>query len=88
MREICSVMRDWEWAKSEVTPSEMFICLDFVSYLDSVDLMELGSNATIRDVGLFGLIQFCLALFMSQFSHRSTLVSLRLLLDGEPCLAM
>ena len=75
------------WGLGEVT-SEMAISAESVSYLDSVELMQLGSNATIMHVGLFGMIQLCLELVMSQFPHRSTLNVLRLLLGGEPCLAI
>ena len=67
---------------------EMVISAESVSYLDSVELMQLGSNATIRHVGLFGMLQLCLELFMSQFSHHSTLYALRPLLGGEPYLAI
>ena len=66
----------------------MVMSAESVSYHDSVDLMQLGSNATIRQVGLFGIIQLCLELNMSHFSHRSTLNALRAFLDGESCLAI
>ena len=73
---------------SEVLSSEMVSSAESVSYLDSIELMQLGSNATIRHVGLFGMIQLCLELFMSQFSHHSTLYALRPFLGGELCLTI
>ena len=81
-------MMDGEWVLSEVGSSEMVIRAESASYLDSIELMQLGSNATISHVGLFGMIKLCLELIMSQFSHRSTLDTLRPFLGGESCLAI
>ena len=80
----CAEREKW----SEVLSSEMVGSAESVSYLDSIELMQLGSNATISHVGLFGMIKLCLELFMSQFSDHSTLNALRPFLGGEPCLAM
>ena len=88
MSSECRLQRDEEWVTSEGVSSEMVISAKSVSYLDSIELMKFGSNATIRHIGLFGMIQLCLELFMSQFSHRSTLNALRPFLCGEPCLAI
>ena len=84
----CRLQRDEEWVTSEGVSSEIVISADSVSYLDSIQLMQFGSKATMRHVGLFGLIQVFLELIMSQFSHRSTLYTLRPFLGCESCLAI
>ena len=86
--ERCGVMMNGEWVLSEVGSSEMVIRAESVSYLEPIELMQLGSNARIMHVGLFGMIQLCLELIMSQFSNRSTLYTLRPFLGGEPCLTI
>ena len=88
MSSECRLQRDEEWVTSEGVSSEMGISAKSVSYLYSIELMKFGSNATIRHVCLFGMIQLCLELIMSQFSDHSTLDTLRPLLCGEPCLAI
>ena len=59
---VCRVL--WRVAKSEVLSSVMVISAESVSFLDSVELIQLGSDATISHVGLFRMIQLCLELFM------------------------
>ena len=56
--------------------------------LDSVKLMQHGSNASITHIGLFRMIELCLELFMTKLGHRRTLYSCCPLLFREPSLAM
>ena len=73
---------------SEVLSSEMAISAESVSYLDSEDLMQLRSDASIGHICVFGMIQLCPVLIMTEDGHHSTLYALRPFLGGEPCLAI
>ena len=67
---------------------EMVNSAESVSYLDSIELMELGSNATIWHIGLFGMIQLCLLRVMSQCSQSRPIYAFALLFvlnPASPC---
>ena len=57
-------------------------------YLDSIDLMQLGKDATIGHIGLFRMILVYLVFLVMKLGHSPQLYPFCPVLGGEPCLAM